>query len=179
MSSGSGSGPRIAPAPKSELQEQQQSAAAATAAGSSSRQQHKTTGQALLAAAKQQEAAAAEAAAAAPVVPSYSETAALDGLDAVTAKAAVMAANKMPLPAKLIQAWRSGLCLASLLKLLQSQRSDLATALNDRIKGWLCQDCDRCTAECLALFVLANLRRDWHLTAKNPGAFLMGLLQHR
>eukprot|EP00775_Hariotina_reticulata_P003012 gene3012-3292_t len=85
----------------------------------------------------------------------------------------------MPLPAKLIQAWRSGLCLASLLKLLQSQRSDLATALNDRIKGWLCQDCDRSTAECLALFVLANLRRDWHLTAKNPGAFLMGLLQHR
>jgi hypothetical protein len=29
------------------------------------------------------------------------------------------------------------------------------------------------------LFVLANLRRDWHMTAKNPGAFLMGLLQHR
>lgn len=48
-----------------------------------------------------------------------------------------------------------------------------------RIKGWLCQDCDRSTAECLVLFVLANLRRDWHMTAKNPGAFLMGLLQHR
>lgn len=48
-----------------------------------------------------------------------------------------------------------------------------------RIKGWVCQDCDRSTAECLVLFVLANLRRDWHMTAKNPGAFLMGLLQHR
>jgi len=48
----------------------------ATAAGSG-RRSTKTTGQALLAAAKQQEAAARAAAAA---VPSYSETAALDGL---------------------------------------------------------------------------------------------------
>ncbi|WIA15871.1 hypothetical protein OEZ85_012623 [Tetradesmus obliquus] len=85
----------------------------------------------------------------------------------------------MPLPSKLITAWRSGLCLASLLKLLQSQRPDLATALNDRIKGWLTQDCDRSTAECLVLFVLVNMRRDWHVAAKNPGAFLMALLQHR
>lgn len=29
------------------------------------------------------------------------------------------------------------------------------------------------------LFVLSNLRRDWGVTAKSPGAFLMGLLQHR
>jgi hypothetical protein len=85
----------------------------------------------------------------------------------------------MPLPSKLINAWRSGLCLASLIKLLQAQRPDLATALNDRIKGWLTQDCDRSTAECLVLFVLVNLRRDWHVAAKSPGAFLMALLQHR
>jgi hypothetical protein len=112
-------------------------------------------------------------------VPTFSEAAALDGLDAVTAKAAVSAASRMPLPSKLITAWRSGLCLASLIKLLQSQRPDLATALNDRIKGWLTQDCDRSTAECLVLFVLVNLRRDWHVAAKSPGAFLMALLQHR
>jgi type II secretory pathway component PulM len=91
---------------------------------------HKTTGQALLAAAKQQEEEAAAAAAAA--VPTYSEAAALEGLDETTAKAAVTAASRMPLPAKLIQAWRSGMCLGSLIKLLQSQRPDLATAVNDR-----------------------------------------------
>jgi hypothetical protein len=68
-------------------------------------------------------------------VPTYSEAAALEGLDETTAKAAVTAASRMPLPAKLIQAWRSGMCLGSLIKLLQSQRPDLATAVNDRW-GW-------------------------------------------
>ena len=29
------------------------------------------------------------------------------------------------------------------------------------------------------MYVLSNLRRDWGATAKSPGAFLMGLLQHR
>jgi hypothetical protein len=58
------------------------------------------------------------------------EVAALEELDQAAAKAAVTAASRMPLPAKLSQTWRSG--LGSLIKLLQSQRPDLATAVNDR-----------------------------------------------
>jgi hypothetical protein len=86
---------------------------------------------------------------------------------------------RLPLTAKLIAAWRNGMPLASLIRLLQAERSDLATAVNDRIRSWLTQDCDRATAECLVLYVLGNLRRDWHTNAKSPGAFLMGMLQHR
>ena len=69
--------------------------------------------------------------------------------------------------------------MPALLKLVQSERPDLAVALNDRIRSWLTQDCDRAAAECLAVYVLPNLRRDWGAAAKSPGAFLMGLLQHR
>lgn len=66
-----------------------------------------------------------------------------------------------------------------MLKLVVAERPDLQGPLNDRIRSWLTQDCDRATAECLAVFVLGNLRRDWSSHAKSPGAFLMGLLQHR
>jgi hypothetical protein len=85
----------------------------------------------------------------------------------------------MPLTAKLISAWRQHTQLAGLIKLLQQERPDLQAAVNERIKSWLMQDCDRATAECLVLYVLGNLRRDWHSNAKSPGAFLMGMLQHR
>eukprot|EP00877_Chromochloris_zofingiensis_P003954 jgi/Chrzof1/1355/Cz10g04080.t1 len=88
-------------------------------------------------------------------------------------------AVKMPLPARLISALRQGGNLTHLMKLVVSERPDLQGALNDRIKSWLTQDCDRSTAECLVVYVLGNLRRDWHSNAKSPGAFLMGMLQHR
>jgi hypothetical protein len=88
-------------------------------------------------------------------------------------------AGRQTVPAKMIAAWRSGVQLPGLLKQLAAERPDLSTALNERVRSWLTQDCDRTTAEALAVYVLSNMRRDWGATAKTPGAFLMGLLQHR
>jgi hypothetical protein len=88
-------------------------------------------------------------------------------------------ASRAPAPARLVAAWRGGAAPPALLKTLAAARPDLAPALNERVRAWLLQDCERHVAEGLLLFVLPHLRRDWLASAKNPGAFLMSLLQHR